>query len=57
MKVEVPYSHLGGLYYPLVPVTLAGRIKTLALVDSGASFSVFKVEVARELGISIKKGK
>ena len=57
MKIEVPYSHIGGLDYPLVPITLKDCIKTLALVDSGASFSVFKSEVARSLKIDINKGK
>lgn len=57
MMVVVPYSHVGGLDYPLVPITLNDKITTLALIDSGASFSVFKPEVAKGLGIDIEKGK
>jgi len=57
MKVEVPYSRIRGLDFPLVPITLDNRIKTLALIDSGATFAIFKSEVAEALGIKIKKGK
>ena len=57
MKVEVPYSRISGVDFPLVPITLDDRIKTLALIDSGATFALFKTEVADELGIKIKKGK
>jgi hypothetical protein len=56
MKLTVPYSRMGGLDYPFVTVTVGDRLKTPALVDSGASFSVFKMDVAMELGVKIRSG-
>ena len=50
---------LGNLY-PIIPVSLEfGKIKKefFALVDSGATISIFHSEVADSLGINIPKGK
>lgn len=56
-----PYrKSTSGEFYPIIDVTLAYQknlVRTTALIDSGATISVFKVEVAEELGIKIEKGK
>jgi len=60
MKIEFPYLEKDGQYFPIAEVTLRkGKkiIRIKALVDSGASFSVFRPEIAQELGIDIEKGK
>lgn len=47
-----------GKYYPLIPLTLRhGRnsVSTFALVDSGASISVFRPEIARALKLTHSK--
>src|SRR3989344_6123895 len=49
-----------GIYFPVVDVTTyhAGNfIKTPALIDSGATISVFRPEVANQLNVDINKGK
>lgn len=49
-----------GNLFPIVPVALKfNRLKKefFALVDSGATVSVFRAEVAESLGIEIQKGK
>jgi hypothetical protein len=55
MIKEFPYINEKGRFYPLVPVTIAGQIASLALVDSGAELSLFRQEVAEELNIEIEK--
>lgn len=57
MMVQVPYSRFRGEHYPLLPVTLNGTLRTLALLDSGANYSLFTPEVAHGLGLDLKKGK
>ena len=50
MKIEFPYLEKNGQYFPIVEVTLRKDkklIKIKALVDSGASFSVFRPEIAK----------
>lgn len=59
MRKEFPYFKKAKQTYPLIDVRLEGpkTILTIkALVDSGASFSLFRSEVAEALGINIKKG-
>lgn len=48
-----------GNNYPIVPLTLKFKQKKdlLALIDSGATVSIFKAEVAEALGIEIESGK
>jgi len=56
MKKEFPYIQ----NYPLIQVVLVGpkeKIKMLALLDSGADYSLFNLEVAERLGIPVEKGK
>lgn len=55
-----PYKkHLTGDLFPIIPVALnykKKRIEVYALVDSGATTSIFRPEVAEELGIRVEKG-
>ena len=54
-----PYLRKGKQYFPVVDVTLAvpkRPITIKALVDSGASFSVFRAEVLEYLGIPLTRG-
>ncbi|OGK12598.1 hypothetical protein A3C98_00690 [Candidatus Roizmanbacteria bacterium RIFCSPHIGHO2_02_FULL_37_15] len=54
-----PYYFNGSDYYPVIPlVFLTGgkRIRSQALVDSGATISIFNKEVADSLGVKIEKG-
>ncbi len=53
-KVEYPYVRIRGQYYPLIPLTLhfnERSVKVFGLLDSGASVSLFRPEIARALGI------
>lgn len=57
-----PYQLFNGFYYPIVTVFVSPNIglpksKVLALVDSGASMSVFQPDMAKDLGIRIETGK
>lgn len=60
MKKEFSYLKKGDHYYPLIDIELMGQKASLvikALVDSGATFSIFRPEIAKYLGIPIKSGK
>lgn len=60
MKQEFSYFEKDGQWFPVIEVTLRHRKKEItikALVDSGASFSVFRPEIAEYLGLSLEKGK
>ena len=49
MRARFPYLRKNFQWYPVVDVTLHGpraEITAKALVDSGASFSVFRAEIA-----------
>ena len=49
-----------GNAFPVIPLTLQFRDKKkdfFALIDSGATVSIFRAEVADVLGIEIEKGK
>jgi len=59
MKLEFSYLRKGQQYFPVIDLklkSLKSEITIKALVDSGASFSVFRAEVADYLSIDIKKG-
>jgi hypothetical protein len=59
MEKEFPYLKKGDLSYPMVDIELngpKGSLKVKALVDSGATFSIFRKEIADYLGIPIKEG-
>ncbi len=60
MRKTFFYLKKGNQYFPIIQVGLKNRgreIRVNALVDSGASFSVFRSEIADYLGISLEKGK
>lgn len=60
MKKEFYYLEKDGQYFPIIEVKLKSHKNELivkALVDSGASFSVFRPEIAQELGLDLEKGK
>ena len=54
------YHYNGEEYFPVIPfyVSAGGKqLKLRALIDSGATISVFKDEVAEQLEIKIESGK
>lgn len=54
-----PYLRKGPQAFPIVDVTLSGPTQGLtvkALVDSGASLSVFRAEIIDYLGIPLSRG-
>ncbi|MBM3209498.1 hypothetical protein FJZ40_04385 [Candidatus Shapirobacteria bacterium] len=54
-----PYYFNGQDYFPAIPfVFLIGKkkIRSLALVDSGAAISIFGEETAESLGVEIERG-
>lgn len=54
---QFPYVRFHGRWYPLIPLTLRkGRrvVNTFALLDSGASISVFRPEIAKALRIPVR---
>jgi len=59
MKKEFSYLRKGEQAYPLIDVELIGPKGSLmvkALIDSGATFSIFRPEIASFLGIPVKNG-
>lgn len=59
MKREFSYLRKGDQYYPLIDIELIGPRGSLiikALVDSGATFYIFRPKIANYLGIPIKNG-
>lgn len=56
-----PYKqHLTGDYYPIVPLAVnhkKKRVEVFALIDSGATTSIFRPEVAEELRLKLEEGK
>jgi predicted aspartyl protease len=56
---EFSYLKKGDQAYPLIDVELIGPKGSLmvkALIDSGATFSIFRPEIASYLGIPVKDG-
>lgn len=59
MKKEFSYLRKGDQCYPMIDVELIGPKGSLlvkALVDSGASYSIFRAEIADYLGIPVESG-
>jgi hypothetical protein len=59
MKREFSYLRKGDQYYPLIDIELIGPKRNLmvsALVDSGATFSLFRPEIASYLSIPVNAG-
>lgn len=49
-----------GQFFPLIPLKIfkdAKFLPTIALVDSGATISIFRPDIAKYLGIDIETGK
>ncbi len=54
---EFPYVKFHGRSYPLIPVCIKNKtfiVNTFALLDSGASFSVFRPDIAKALNLPLK---
>ncbi|MCD6195648.1 MAG: retropepsin-like domain-containing protein [Staphylothermus sp.] len=51
-----PYVLYRGKFYPIIPVVIEGREKAIvhALVDSGATISLFHINIAEDIGIDLK---
>ncbi len=61
MKDRTSYKYYfnGRGYFPVIPlyfITTTKRVRALALIDSGASVSIFRTETAAILGIPIESG-
>ena len=59
MKYEYDYTRIRDRYFPLIPIKLGSKeeaFETFALVDSGASVSLFRNDIAYQLGIDIESG-
>lgn len=57
-----PYQLFKGNFYPLINLFIhnkggLAKRKILALIDSGASMSIFQPDMAEKLGIKIESGK
>lgn len=57
MIFEFPYAEIRGEFYPVIPLILNGKLGTSALIDSGATVSIFKPDIAYQLNIDIESGK
>lgn len=59
--ITFPYKLSSGIYYPVVDFYLAVQksplLRTAALIDSGATFSVFRSLELEKLGIKLERGK
>jgi predicted aspartyl protease len=57
--MKFPYIFLRGNYLPIIPVTLIAGDKTFeanAIVDSGATFSLFHASIGRDIDIDVESG-
>ncbi|MCD6301699.1 MAG: retropepsin-like domain-containing protein [Staphylothermus sp.] len=50
-----PYVSYRGKFYPIIPVIIEDREKAIvhALVDSGATISLFHISIAEDIGIDL----
>ncbi len=56
---DFQYAKVGEKEYPLIPITLQHgnqELTTLALIDSGATISVFRSEIAEALELEWRRG-
>lgn len=53
------YVSYRGKFYPIIPVVIEGKERTIvyALVDSGATISLFHVSIAEDIGIELENAK
>lgn len=57
--MKYPYLQERGKFAPIIPIRLEGKsgwVTFDAYVDSGATYSIFKPEMAEILGIELDKG-
>ena len=57
--MKIPYVPWRGRYSPLVEVEIMNKdkvVRTLAYLDTGATYSVFHADFAEELGLDIYSG-
>lgn len=60
MKYEFDYVRIGNKFFPIIPFLIKTERESVpvnALVDSGATISLFNADVGRALKIDIEKGK
>jgi len=58
--LEYSYSKIGEKFFPIIPVIIKHQDKELpleALVDAGATISIFRFEILKDLGINIEECK
>ena len=58
--IKIPYKMWWGRYSPIINVELSkndNKVQTLAFLDTGATYSVFKAELCNTLGIDLRSGK
>jgi len=59
MKYQYDYVRIRDRYFPLIPINLVSNkisVNTLAYLDSGASVSLFRIDIANQMNIDIEKG-
>lgn len=59
MNLRFPYLEQPSQFLPAIDITIAAGSKSLtvkALVDSGASISMFRAEIADYLGLRLERG-
>ena len=57
--MKFKYRYEKASYYPIIEFIIENnnnKIRTDAIVDSGASISIFKSEIAKAIGINLKDG-
>ena len=57
INLENPFNSKKFILRPIIPLSIKYQDKTLrfeALIDSGADFNIFPMEIAEKLGISLK---
>ena len=57
--ITIPYTSWRGRYSPLVEVSILNNdrnVRTLAYLDTGATYSVFHSDFADELGLDLYSG-
>lgn len=59
MRLKYPYSIYRGFYLPIIPLEIFGLQEwhtVWAFVDSGATYSLFGIDVAKRIGLDWRKG-
>lgn len=59
MRYTYDYVKVRDKHFPLIPLKLGSGnniFETFALIDSGASLSLFRIDIGHQLGIEIESG-